>query len=129
MAACCHFVVDLETNSITIFIPTQRTGLLTLLLTCSPLLFSSLLLGNFILTPTPFLPFTLRCKIILSPTPFLPFTLWTHYSMSNFTFSLFLFGQNNSKSVFPLLFVLPGIKVLNQTPKLRNYSQSSFFLT
>ena len=32
------------TNSIIIFVPVQRTGLLTLLLTCSSLLFSSLLL-------------------------------------------------------------------------------------
>ena len=79
-----------ETNSIIIFLPAWRMGLRTPLLICSLLLFS-FLFGQII--PTPFLPFTLLDKILLSPIP-LPSSL----------------RQNYSKSKFPLLFALPGLK-------------------
>ena len=65
-----------ETDSIIIFLPAQRTGLLTPLLTCFTLVVFSFLLGQIILSPTPLLPFTLLDKIILSPIP-LPSSLWT----------------------------------------------------
>ena len=65
-----------ETNSIIIFLPAQWTGLFTPLLICFTLHFFSLLLGQIILSPTPFLPFTFLEKSILSPIP-LPSSLWT----------------------------------------------------
>ena len=98
-----------ERDWIIIFLPAQRTGLLTPLLTCFTLLFLSPFFGQLIPSPTPLLPFTLLDKIILSPI-LLPF----------------LFGQNNSKSKFPLLFAFPGLKILSPTQNLQKYSKSHF---
>ena len=62
-----------ETDSINILFPAQRTALLTPILTCFTLLSFSLLLGQFISSPTPFLLF-FRDRIILSPIS-LPYSL------------------------------------------------------
>ena len=64
-----------ETDSFVFFLPTERTGLLTPLLTCFTLLLLSLLLGPNTLSPTSFLLFTLLDKIMLSQNFPLFFTL------------------------------------------------------
>ena len=48
-----------ETNLMIFSLPAQQTGLFTPLRTCSPLLFFPLLLGQIVIRPTLFLPFTL----------------------------------------------------------------------
>ena len=62
-----------ETESIITRFPAQRTGLLTPLLTCLTLLLlyspSPFLLGQIILSPSPFLPLSFLDKNFLSPTP------------------------------------------------------------
>ena len=68
-----------ETDLIITHFPASRTGLLTPRLTCLTLLFFSLLLGQIILSPTPFLPFTSLDKNFLSPTPLLS-SFWRKYS-------------------------------------------------
>ena len=52
-----------ETDSIITHFPASRTGLLTPLLTCFTLLSFSLLPGQIILSPSPFLPFLFWTKI------------------------------------------------------------------
>ena len=59
-----------ETNWIMILLHAERTGLITPLLTCSPLLFFCLLIGQSILSPTS--PSSFFCR--------------TNYSKSNFSF-------------------------------------------
>ena len=65
-----------ETNSIRGLFPAERMELFTPLLTCSPFFFFSILIGQFILNPTPFLPFPLLDKFILNPNTFSPFSLY-----------------------------------------------------
>ena len=60
-----------ETDLIITRFPAERTGLLTPLLTCFTLLSFSLLLEQFILSPTPFLPFAFWTKIFLVQTSLL----------------------------------------------------------
>ena len=62
-----------ETDSIITHFLAQRTGLLTLLLTCFTLLSFSFLLAQTISSPTPFLPFSFLDRNFLSPIP-LPFS-------------------------------------------------------
>ena len=56
------------------------------------------------------------------------YSLGQNKSKSNFLFPL-LFGQNYSKSKFPLLFVCFGLKILTPTRIIQNYSKFNFFLT
>ena len=97
-----------ETDFIIIFLPFSQRGLRTPLLTCFTLLFFSLLLEEIILSPPPFLRFTLLDKIIPRPIH-LPF------------------GQSYSTSKFPLLFALPGQKILSPTPNPKNFSHTISF--
>ena len=71
-----------KTDLIITRFPAPRTGLLTPLLTCFTLLFS-LLLG----------------QIILSPTPFLPFASWTTPALQSYskTISNFVLAANSSQ--------------------------------
>ena len=84
------------------FLPAQRTGLLTPLLTCFTLLFLSPLLG----------------QNIRGPITFLPLLSWTKLFYVQILFPV-LYGQNNSQSKFPLLFALPGQKILSLTLNLQ----------
>ena len=92
-----------ETDSIRIFFPAQRTGVLTPLLTCFTLLSFSLLLREIILSPTPFLPFAFSKsnfssffpsdKNILSPT-----SIPQKYSKFCLSRKIISISQNYSKS-------------------------------
>ena len=64
-----------ETDSIKIFFPAKRTGVLTPLLTCFTFFSFSLLLEQIILGPTLFLLFAFSNKNFLSPIRFIS-SLW-----------------------------------------------------
>ena len=81
-----------EMDSIIIFFPAQRTGLLSPLLTRFNLLSFSLLFGQIVSSPTHFLPVAFLDKNFQSPISSLS-SLGTKFSKSNFS-SLFSSDQN-----------------------------------
>ena len=93
-----------ETDSIIISLPTKRTGILTPLLTCFTLFFFSLLLGQIILSPTPFLPSTPLEK-----------NFFISNSSSRFSLDKKIQSQN---SLFSLLFLHKKFKVQPQINKI-----------
>ena len=83
---CQHAVIlksTWERDATIIFFPAERTGLLSPLLTCFTFLFFSPLLGQVILSPTPFLHLFLFNKIIQSPLLFSLCSSWTKYFKFN----------------------------------------------
>ena len=98
-----------ETNSIKTFFPAEQTGFFTALLTRSPFLFFSLLLGQIFPNPTPCLIFTLQINYSKPHSPS-PFSFWKTCSKSNVSF----------------LFLLPGLKILSPTPILQKLFKPNF---
>ena len=108
MAACCYFGVDLRNQLDHNFLSRSTNG--------TPYSSSDLLASSL-------LPFT--WKYYPKSKSFSPFcSLEQNYAKSNSC--PLVFGHSYSKSKFPLLFALPGLKILSPTPILLKYYKSNF---
>ena len=100
------------TNSIKIFFFSERTGLFTLLLTCSPLLFFPFYLDKLfeVQLPSPLLIYS-STKYSKSNSVFSLLLSWTNYSKSNSS-SIFAFLDKTNQSSNSLLSLLSSDEII-----------------